>query len=129
VSGASIFVDGKRVPATGPIPVTVGTHALRVTHPQYRDFVRFVDVTFDQKVSIDVDMKRYPVVADSMRQDRKDVTPVEPVRTGGVLPRPWYREWWAVAGFGALVLTGTMAIAYYTDPGVGADRKVVVDEQ
>jgi hypothetical protein len=127
VGGATVYIDGKRVATVASIPVPVGTHALRVTHPQYRDFVRFVDVGFDQRVAIDVDLKRYPVVADSMRQDRGDVKPVEPLRTGKVLPRPWYREWWAIAGFGALVLASTAAITYYADPGVTSDREVVVE--
>ena len=52
VEGASIYVDGKRIARSpsDPIALPVGTHALRVTHPEFRDFVRFVDVAFDECV-------------------------------------------------------------------------------
>ena len=44
VPGAVIYLDGQRLGAAplAPHRIAVGEHAVRVTHPEYRDFVRFV---------------------------------------------------------------------------------------
>jgi hypothetical protein len=102
VEGADILVDGKIVGKSpiAPIAATVGTHALRVTHPRYRDFVRFVAVSFDKAETLTVGLKEFPVVADDMR--------------GGPQPdddRPWYQSGWAVVGFAAVVVAVTTIVA------------------
>jgi hypothetical protein len=125
VPGAVIYVDGKvvgRSPAA-PITASVGTHALRVTHDKYRDFVRFVDVSFDAATKLDVNLKEFPVVADEMVEKGRKA----PVPTGPVAPRPWYREWWAVAGAGGVLLVGTIVITAIAGSGVDADREVTVE--
>ena len=57
--GLSIFFcDRDEVVGKSPLApqtLSVGTHALRVTHPEYRDFVRFVDVEFDTPAAVKVD--------------------------------------------------------------------------
>ncbi|NVB77352.1 MAG: PEGA domain-containing protein, partial [Kofleriaceae bacterium] len=48
VSGATVLVNGTKVQpnATREIALPVGTHAVTVTHPQYHNFVKFVDVDY-----------------------------------------------------------------------------------
>jgi hypothetical protein len=119
--GATIYVDGKRVgksPAK-PIPQYVGTHALRVTHPEYRDFVRFVDVGFDADTKVEVALQQFPIVQTELAGTgvRRPV--------GGVSyldrPTPWYRKWWAIATFSGIVMIGAAATAGVIADGVDAD--------
>jgi len=130
VAGAAIYVDGKRVgvtPAAGAAPpasLAVGAHALRVTHPEHRDFVRFVDITFDRETKVDVELVPYASV------ERQVAATGGPVTGGGAryvdTPPPWYRRWWAVAGFGAAVLTGAIVIGVATAGGVDSDAEGTV---
>src|SRR5205814_1011917 len=71
VARATVFVDGQRVGESpvAPLSVSVGTHALRVTHPSYRDFVRFVEVRFSERTDLPVNLSAYSVVADTLKQD------------------------------------------------------------
>jgi hypothetical protein len=116
VKGASVYIDGERVARTPARPLTlaVGAHALRVTHPEFRDFVRFVEVGFGAVEEIPVDLAPYDAVAGDIRRTRQGDPIVGP---GGVAPTPWYRRWYTVAG-GAAVLFLTSAIVI----GVAADR-------
>ncbi len=111
VRGASIFIDGElraRSPAR-PFSLPVGAHALRVTHPEYRDFVRFVDIEFGATARVAVDLRPYRAVAGDIR---RTAVP-RPIPVGpdpGVEPTPWYRRWYTIAGGGALLLV-TSAVA------------------
>jgi hypothetical protein len=116
VEGARIDLDGRRIATapTGPIELEVGTHALRVTHPEHRDFVRFVEVAYGETVPIAVDMVPLDVVSGELR------------RTGGRAPGergPWYRRWYVVAGIGVAILAGSAAIWAATEGGIGFDRE------
>jgi hypothetical protein len=109
VPGASVYVNGKLVGKSPVKPAlfAVGTHALRVTHPEYRDFVRFVDVEFDKTVEVTAALQQFPVIS----------TDVEGVIGGPRVQETepaWYRRWWAVAGFGAAAFTGALLIARFT---------------
>ncbi len=116
-AGATVYVDGKQVgKAKGtdvgdvaPITLSVGTHALRVTHPEYRDFVRFVDVGFGADTPIDVPLQQFPIVSKELT-GTGDGKPLDGV-TYVDRPAPWYRKWWAIAGFAgaALLVTGVTA--------------------
>jgi hypothetical protein len=122
VQGATIYLDGKQVgrsPAA-PLSVAVGTHALRVTHEKYRDFVRFVDVKFDDTTRLEVNLKEFPVVADRMieRERRPE---------GPVAPRPWYRSGWFVAGGAVVLVVATSVTVAYLTGGIDADRVVTVE--
>jgi len=59
VSGATVYVNGTKAPLTakGELSLPVGTHAVRVTHPEYRDFVKFVSVPYGQTVEVPVGMQ------------------------------------------------------------------------
>jgi hypothetical protein len=127
VPGALVYIDGRQVgksPAA-PVPLPVGTHALRVTHEQYRDFVRFVDIGFDETTKLDVPLTQYPVVKDQMvEQGKKPKLPPGPVK-----PTPWYRKGWAVGGFAAGVLVITALTVALVGDGIDSDREVSVGEK
>lgn len=118
--GATIYVDGKKVgkSPSPPIQLSVGTHALRVTHPEYRDFVRFVDVGFNANETIDVALQQFPII-----QTELSGTGENP--TGNVTyidkPAPWYRKWWAIAAFSGIVVVAAGATAGIIADGVDAD--------
>ena len=131
IEGATIFLDGDKV-ATSPTPplaVEVGNHALRVTHPEYRDYVRFVDVAFDQTTAIQVGMKAFPIVEDEMRQ-RGAGGIAGPIDSGphGTQPTPWYRRWYTIAGAGAIVFVGSAVLVGMLSDGIDADREEVVGD-
>jgi len=119
-AGATIYIDGRRM-GRSPAPamvLPVGTHALRVTHPEYRDFVRFVDVTFHADTHVDVALQQFPVLQTEITGDGKPRPgPVNYVEG----PKPWYREWWAVATFSGIVLVAAGATAAIIADGVDAD--------
>jgi hypothetical protein len=108
VAGASVYVNGKLLGKSPvkPLPFAVGTHAVRVTHPEYHDFVRFVDVEFDKPAEVAVGLQQFPVIQSDIEglTGNTRVTELEP---------RWYRRWWAVAAFGAIAFTGALLIADY----------------
>ena len=118
--GATIFIDGKKVgkSPSPAIPLGVGTHALRVTHPDYRDFVRFADVSFHGDTAIEVKLQEFPVI--STQVEGPDADPISNV-TYVDHPTPWYREWWSVAAFSGIVLIAAAATAGIIADGVDAD--------
>ncbi len=131
VKGASVFLDGKlvgRTPVAKPLLVSCGAHALRLTHPAYHDYVRFVRVPFESEVLVRVNLKAYPVFAARVGSKKKVVKIVK-----GKAPRisyrplPWYKKWYFVTAtaVGAAVLAGlvTGLVVYYVteQPGLGQD--------
>lgn len=128
VGGASIYIDGAlraRSPAK-PMPLSVGTHAVRITHPEYRDFVRFVDVQFQSSERIQVGLQQYPIVASDMRRTEAEqiVVPVGPVRDE---PTPWYRQWYTIAGAGAALVVTSAIVFAVVSGGVDADQEKVIE--
>jgi hypothetical protein len=126
VKDAVIYVDGRRVgkspaPAT---PLPVGPHALRVTHPEHRDFVRFVEIGFDKDTPVAVELTPYAAI-DTELGVTDDGKPKSNVTYVEGKPR-WYREWWAIAGFGAVALTGAIVIGVATADGVDFDASGTV---
>lgn len=118
VPGAAIFIDGRQVATSPakPIQVSVGTHALRVTNPAYRDFVRFVKVPFEGTIPIKVSLQQYAIVGSNLRRKLG-------ARAGyGTGATPWYRRWYAVAGFGAAVLVTSAIVAGIASGGISADH-------
>lgn len=117
VKGASVYVDGElvaRTPARA-VSLPVGSHALRVTHPEFRDFVRFVEVGFAGRERVDVQLVPYDAVSGDIRRTGHD--DFAGGGAGGVAPTPWYRRWYTVAG-GAAVLVIASAIVV----GLAADE-------
>jgi len=105
VSGATVYVNGAKVQLskTNDLALPVGTQAVRVTHPEYRDFVKFIDVRYDQTTDVAVGMTQYPM----LRHDLQG----KPISTDRItyIDPPWYRRPVAV-GIGAGVLLIATAI-------------------
>ncbi|MSP17731.1 MAG: PEGA domain-containing protein [Myxococcales bacterium] len=107
VAGATIYVNGRKlgVSPLAPQPLAVGTHALRVTHEQHRDFVRFIDIRFDEEARLPVPLTPLPVITDEMRAEAKRRTAAAPP------PRPWYRKkWYGAAAVGAGAFLGAVIV-------------------
>jgi hypothetical protein len=120
VKGAQVLVDGR--PAgdfTKPIELPVGTHALRVTHPAYHDFLRFIDVPFDETVTLDVPLAAYPLAEGEMAERAKKSAPSAPPK-----PLPWYRRWYALAAAGVILTGLTVGIVYAARPDLPGDRSL-----
>jgi hypothetical protein len=100
VAGATVFVNGSRVTlSNGALALPVGTQAVRVTHPEYHDFVRFVDVPFGKTVDVAVGMQQYPIVEQNVRglpTSRDHIDYVDP---------PLWRRWYVVAPVGIAIAT------------------------
>jgi hypothetical protein len=118
VPGAEVQLDGRRAQAGTPLEITVGTHALRVTHPQYRDFLRFVDVEFDRAQQLDVGLAAYPLAEGEMIERQRQNAAAAKRRI------PWYRSWWALTIAGAALTAVTAGAIYATRPSIAADRTV-----
>ncbi len=103
--GATVFVNGTKVglSASGDIALPVGTQAVRVTHPEYRDFVKFIDVDYGKTTDVTVGMTQYPIIQHDLQGK-----PISTDRITYINP-PWYRRPIAV-GVGAAVLTVVTAI-------------------
>jgi hypothetical protein len=123
VKGASIYVDGELVARTParPIALPVGSHALRVTHPEFRDFVRFVEIGFADRAPVDVRLVPYDAVSGDIRRTGRD--PDAGFGPGGEQPLPWYRRWYTIAGGAAIVvLTSALVVGLAAD-GIDFDRE------
>ena len=105
VGGATVYVNGAKVQLskTNDLALPVGTQAVRVTHPEYRDFVKFIDVRYNQTTDVAVGMTQYPM----LRRDLQG----KPISTDRItyIDPPWYRRPVAV-GIGAGVLLIATAI-------------------
>jgi hypothetical protein len=64
VTGATVLVNGTKLnlAANKEVLLPVGTHAVTVTHPQYHNFVKFVEVGYGKTTDVQVSMKQYPIV-------------------------------------------------------------------
>lgn len=127
VDGAAIYIDGQRLgisPLAAPLTLEVGNHALRVTHPEYRDYVRFVEIRFRNRRKLEVGLQQFPVVASSgVGGSIGSVTLKGKPRQPEV---PWYREWYTIAGAGAAVLITSAIVVGVLADGIDSDRERTV---
>ncbi len=86
--GAQVFLDGK---AVGKTPLRsaltglkVGNHTLKVTHPDYLDFVRKVAIHFQKTSLVKIHLVRPKI--------KRVVLPNGPVTKDH--PIPFYSKWW-----------------------------------
>jgi hypothetical protein len=70
VTGSTVLVNGTKVQlsANKEIALPVGTHAVTVTHPQYHNFVKFVEVDYGRTTDVQVGMKQYPIVEHDIKE-------------------------------------------------------------
>ncbi len=121
VAGAWIYLDGHRV-GRGPklqLPkVSVGKHAIRITQPAYRDFVRFVRVAFQTKTHVKASLGKLAIQSTRMHlAGAKPLTDAE---------LPWYRRWWVVSTFGAVILAAATTTILLIPKTVERDRQATV---
>jgi hypothetical protein len=114
VQGAEVQLDGKKV-QPGTLELAVGTHALRVTHPAYHDFLRFLDIEFDKANTVSINMSAYPLAEGEMTERQRRGQPV-PQKV-----LPWYRRWWAFAGAGVALTGVTIGVVWLARPGLHDD--------
>ncbi|MDB4955975.1 MAG: hypothetical protein JWO36_3544 [Myxococcales bacterium] len=93
VNNASVFVNGAKsqLSAKGDLQLPVGTQAVRVTHPEYHDFVKFVDVAYGKTTDVPVGMQQYPMVEQDLKSrptNRDHYEYIDP---------PVWRRWYVVA--------------------------------
>lgn len=104
VTGATIYVNGAKVQPSprGELALPVGAQAVRVTHPEYHDFVRFIDVEFGKTTDVAVGMQQYPIVEHDLQGK-----PVSRDRVEYLEP-PLWRRWYVVgpAAVGLAIVTG-----------------------
>ena len=106
VKGASVAVNGTKVQlsATKELPLPVGTHAVTVTHPQYHNFVKFVDVDYGKTTPVDVNMKQYPIIEHDIQGK-----PISRDRVSYTKP-PWYLQPYLTGPVIAVAAVVTVAV-------------------
>jgi hypothetical protein len=112
VSGAKVQVNGeyRTLDGKGQLDLPVGTHAVRVTHPQYHDFAKFVNVDYGKVTEVTVGMQAYPMVKYDVQGKPTNLDQI-------VYDRPipmWRRPYIAgpaivIIAIGVGVLVGTLA--------------------
>lgn len=114
IAGATVFLDGKRIgvsPLRTPLSgLEVKEHSLRITHPEFVDFIRKVKVRFQKTSLVRVVLNRPKV--DPVRPSHKG--PLPPVVKDR--PTPWYATWW----FWTIV--GVVAVGTGAAVGIAAPR-------
>lgn len=111
VPGATVLINGTKiqVPPSKEVALAVGTHAVTVTHPQFHNFVKFVDVEYGKTTEVQVSMKQYPIVQGDIHQQagpRDTIIWDEP---------PLWRRWYitgpaiVVLAVGAGIIAGAIA--------------------
>jgi hypothetical protein len=122
VTGATIYVNGSKATPSprGELALPVGAQAIRVTHPQYHDFVRFIDVEFGKTTDVTVGLQQYPIVEHDLQGK-----PINRDKIEYVAPPVW-RRWYVVgpAAVGLAIVTAIIvSYAVHDFPG-GDCRKV-----
>ena len=109
VQGAVVQIDGRPAQA-GITELPVGTHALRVTHPAYHDFLRFIDIDFDKTLAVDVNMAAYPLAEGEMTERQRRGQPIAQRKV------PWWRTWWALSLAGVALTGVTVGVVWLARP-------------
>jgi hypothetical protein len=116
VTGATIYVNGSKAQPSprGELVLPVGAQAIRVTHPEYHDFVRFIDVPFGKTTDVAVGLQQYPIIEHDLQGK-----PVSRDRIEYVRPPVW-RRWYVVgpAAVGLAIVTAiVVSYAVHDFPG------------
>jgi hypothetical protein len=113
VPGAAVYLNGKPL-GKSPVKalgVQAGTHALRITHPQYHDYMRFVRVVFEKTTEMKVSLKQFPIISEEMMHKGHKSGASAAVQPGQQVlyrPLPWYKRWWFITSVGVTVLAATL---------------------
>ncbi|MEP6865741.1 MAG: PEGA domain-containing protein [Deltaproteobacteria bacterium] len=114
VSGATIFINGAKVTPgpKGDVALPVGMQAVRVTHPEYHDFIKFIDVTYGKTTEVPVPLQQYPIVEHDVKAKPTSLDKVL------IVEPPLWRRWYvagpaiAVVAVGIGILAGVIANRY-----------------
>jgi hypothetical protein len=108
VPDANVFVNGTKVTLSnkGELALPVGTQAVRITQPEYHDFIKFIDVPYGKTVDVPVRMQEYPIVEHDVKA--KPTSRDQIVYTQPPLWRRWY-----VAGPAIAVLAIVAGVLTY----------------
>lgn len=100
VANATVFINGSKATLSRGTELTlpVGTQALRVTHPHYRDFIKFIDVPYGRPLDVPVVMAQYPIVERDVQAKQAGARAIDFVEP------PLYRRWY-IAGPALLALS------------------------
>jgi hypothetical protein len=112
VQDAKIQVNGDylTLDAQGRLDLPVGTHAVRVTSPQYHDFAKFVNVEYGKVTEVKVGMLAYPMVEHDVQGKPTNIDKIVYDK-----PVPLWRRWYVagpvlvVVAVGAGLLAGAIA--------------------
>ena len=122
VRGATIYVNGSKVTPNqkSELSLPVGTHAVRVTHPEYRDFVRFVEVPYNKSADVPVGMQQFPILQRDVLGKPRNSDTIE------YIDPPLWRRWYVVvpAAIGVAIITGIIVGALVHDLPSEPCRKV-----
>ncbi|MEO8841503.1 MAG: PEGA domain-containing protein [Kofleriaceae bacterium] len=102
VTGATVFINGSKVTlgAHGEVTMPVGTQAVRVTHPEYHDFIKFIDVQYGKTTEVPVSIQQYPIVEHDVRAHPTNLDKVVYVDP------PVWRRWYVIYPVLAAVAIG-----------------------
>ena len=114
VGGASVFINGTKTTLgpKGEVALPVGTQAVRVTHPQYHDFIKFIDVTYGKTTDVPVPLQQYPIVEHDLKAKPTSLDKVI------IVEPPLWRRWYVagpaivVLAVGVGILAGAIANKY-----------------
>lgn len=119
--GATVYVNGTKAQlVNGEVALPVGTQAVRVTQPQYRDFVRFVDVTYGERTEVPVSMQNYGTIEHDIKGKPTNIdhiTYVDP---------PMWRRWYVTGPAVVVLAIGTGIALSYLNHLPSADAKCKV---
>ena len=119
--GATVYVNGAKAQlVNGEVSLPVGTQAVRVTHPQYRDWVRFVDVEYGQKTEVPVSLQNYGTIEHDIKgkpTNLDHITYEDP---------PLWRRWYVTGPAVLLLAIGTGVALSYLNKLPDADAKCKV---
>lgn len=122
VTNTTVYVNGSRVKPNqkSELALPVGTHAVRVTHPEYRDFVRFVEVPYARTADVPVGMQQFPILHRDLLGKPRNTDTIE------YLEPPLWRRWYVVgpAAVGVAILTGIIVGVLANDLPSEPCRKV-----
>lgn len=106
-TGATVYVNGSRTTLgpKGEVLLLVGTQAVRVTHPQYQDFVKFIEVQYNKSVEVPVAMTKYTKIQHDIEG--------KPIGTDQIvyIDPPWYRRPLFVSGIAVVLAVGVGVLA------------------
>ena len=104
VTNTTVYINGSKVKPNekSELALPVGTHAVRVTHPEYRDFVRFVEVPYAKTAEVPVGMQQFPILQRDVLGKPRNSDTIEYIEP------PLWRRWYIVgpAAVGVAIITG-----------------------